>query len=273
MDFLSLRAGRSTLRSLQAVLHRTKTLSGIRIACLSSLPPSKPDQPEQSQGSPDEREPIRDKQGRIIKYGPMGSVEFSASKSAQFSEMWAQPGYRDRMIAIIKQSRWPPEQYDLLRAAHANKRIFKRDDSDPRAREMGDAMVSDANNFVANLNSSHLSRYYRNAFAILHLDASQFDAKLSLGQGRRTIQTRRRMTESQVTKLREEFYRSASKSGGPFSSREERDEVRNALGIDHALFKAWIMREVRMWLRSAAVLELKGVKVDYANIPHLAWLA
>jgi hypothetical protein len=27
------------------------------------------------------------------------------------------------------------------------------------------------------------------------------------------------------------------------------------------------------WLRAAAVLRLKGVVVDYANIDHLAWMA
>lgn len=286
MDSLLRWASHNPLQPLRIFLRRIRDISPIRVARLSSMPPSKPGQPKQSQGSTEQHESIRDKRGRIIKYGRTGSVELNAYKLAKSLKMWAQPGYKDQvmarwarpefrnqMIAKFRQGRWPPDQYDLRRVSLANKFILKRNDSDPKARERWDSRVSDANKFVAKLNSSHLSRYYRNAFAVLRLDASQFDTKLSLGKGRERMQPSRRITESQVTKLREEFYHSASKSGGPFSSREKRDKVRDALGIDHALLRDWINSEIRMWLRSAAVLELKGVKVDYANIPHLAWLA
>ena len=39
-----------------------------------------------------------------------------------------------------------------------------------------------------------------------------------------------------------------------------------------AYLRAQLNKSRQSWLRAAAVLRRKGVDVDYANIPHLAWL-
>jgi hypothetical protein len=111
----------------------------------------------------------------------------------------------------------------------------------------------------------------------LHLDASQYDSNFS--QTTTLLQSTRprkalNLSDAQLSKLKERFFENVLLTGSPEMSSRTFDELAEELqcSVKNGYFRVRLNKERRVWMRAAAVLRRKGVSVEYANIPHLAWL-
>jgi len=139
---------------------------------------------------------------------------------------------------------------------------------------MWDKMKKEARTWADGLKANELRVQYHNAFIHLHLDASQYDSKLDKTDTLRKSTLGRpplSITDAQLAKLKQTFLGNVLSTGSPQMSCKVSDDLAEELQIKARLRKR-LNYERRVWMRAAAVLRRKGVDVDYANIPHLAWL-
>ena len=202
------------------------------------------------------------------------SPEEREKASIRIKRDWSNvPERRERKSALMLALSKIPEQRDLL----MRNNIFKRDDNNPTMKMRWEKMKEEARTFADSLNADRLRVEYQNAFIILHLDASQYDSKLCQTA---TLQKFHRggkkltLTDAQIAKLKEKFLENVLSTGLPQMSSRVFDELVKEMQCETRTkyLTERVNKERQNWLRAAAVLRRKGVDVDYANIPHLAWL-
>ena len=201
------------------------------------------------------------------------SPEAREKASIKCKRDWSNvPERRERNSALMSALSKIPEQKDLL----MRNKIFKRDDNNPTMKMRWEKMKEEARIFADSLNADKLRVEYHNAFITLHLDASQYDSKLYQTATLQKVRRSRQLvlTDAQIAKLKEKFLENVLSTGLPQMSSRVFDELVKEMQCETRTkyLTERVNKERQNWLRAAAVLRRKGVDVDYANIPHLAWL-
>lgn len=135
----------------------------------------------------------------------------------------------------------------------------------------------EAKTWADSLSADELRVQYHDAFIHLHLDSSQYDSELdhTTTLRKRTRKDKRStFTDAQDSRLRQKFLENVLLTGSPEISSKVHDNLIEELQFDniHSQLRRRLGKERQTWMRAAAVLRKKSVDVDYANIPHLAWL-
>lgn len=204
----------------------------------------------------------------------MSSPEIKGKAAASARENWSTRPEDKVKAAARLIARWKTEEG---RDAMLKNTIFRRDDNHPKMKMQWDKMKKNAKTFADNLNANKLRAEYHNAFNHLHLDISQYDPKAhQTATLRKTAQARKlpSFTNAQLTQLKERFLDNVLSTGSPEMSSKVFKELAKELQCEtrNSFLRVRLNKERRVWLRAAAVLRRKGVDIDYANIPHLAWL-
>jgi hypothetical protein len=169
---------------------------------------------------------------------------YREADNARKKEVWVQPGYKETVVPKMAKSN-----------------TFQRDESKPGAMKKWHDSVKKANDYAAGLKPGNLKQALWKAFIILHLDASSYGVSIPAD-----------FDSSNDRILHQDFYAKAT-VGGPWFYPDDVKALEEKHNMKHENVQAGIKKERDKWLRSAAVLRLKGIDVDYASIPQLAWLA
>jgi hypothetical protein len=120
---------------------------------------------------------------------------------------------------------------------------------------------------------------YHNAFIHLHLDASEHDPNLGGTLTMLKTTTPRKaptLDNAQLATLKKTFSDRVLSTGLPEFTSGPLNQLAEELQCDtrkgERTLRRYLNKEREVWMRAAAVLRRQGVDVDYANIPHLAWL-
>lgn len=202
------------------------------------------------------------------------SPETKKKAAASQRETWMTRSEDKAIWAARLSAQWKiPENRDLF----LRTKLFRRDDDNPKMKMRWDKMKKEAETFANNLNTAERQVQYHNAFVHLHLDASQYDANLSHATTlRKSIRPAKALalSDTQLSKLKEKFFENVLLTGSPTMSSKAFDELAEELqcGNKNSWLRKQLNKERTEWMRAAAVLRRKNISVDYANIPHLAWL-
>ena len=168
-----------------------------------------------------------------------------ASISAKRVEMWTRPDYREKVMK-----------------AQANAKTFRRDINNPHWTKLWNRSVQVANEFAVGLDAAELETHFFRAFTILHLDPSHYGISIPTS-----------FVYSNASRgVAADFFARAG-AGGPWYSPDDIGDLMEEHKWTRANTENKIRRERQIWLRSAAILSLKGISVDCTSIPHLAWMA
>ena len=241
-------------------------------------------------GSPEHRAMLAAQQSRIWAQPDMRKKRSAAAKeywarsddnhrerlSAQIKEMWASRPELKVIQSAEMVARWKdPEKRDAI----MKNSLFRRDDEDDKMRKRWAAFKNSAWEWADNLDSEELWVQYHNAYIHLHLDASKHDPNLhSTPVLLESTRPRKAplLDDAKLAKLKKTFHENVVSRGLPEFTSREFDQLAEELQLDSTKGKVYLRTRLNMerevWMRAAAVLRRQSVDVDYAGIPHLAWL-
>lgn len=201
---------------------------------------------------------------------PEAKAKFAAANSISSKARWKDEEIRERTVAaqiVAQQKAWNGPNRDVRRKKAVDNTTFKRNDSDPVAKKKWDEKIKVANDFAAGLDADGLRTQVTKSFQVLQLNAAAYGEMP--GPRRKGFA----QASSPEYKAKSAFFERAL-TGDPFFTDDDIDQLSKDVGWvkDKANLKACMRTEVRLWLRAAAVLRLKGIHVDYASVPQLTWM-
>lgn len=178
----------------------------------------------------------------------------------------ADPQYRENM-SVVQKARWQAPGNEQLRQEHSDILMFKRDDTNPTFKKAWDARIAAADKYVAK--KSTKTSFYR-AFAILRLDPAPYNVDIPSNFRRRPT-----LKATPEDWIRSAFFVKAQMTGAPFFTSMEVENIGKQMKWtgDKARLRELFNMEVECWVRAAAYMRKHSISVDYASIPHLAWMA
>lgn len=191
----------------------------------------------------------------------VGNDERRAAHSARSIEIWQDEG-RKANISAVRVEMWKNLEYrDKVAKAKANTGTFRRDDSNFHWKKLWDNAVQVASDWAAGLKSEELEFWFFKAFTILHLEPSHYGVLFPTSF----------VYSNDSRGVAADFFERAA-AGGPWYSPDDIGSLMEEHKWTQSSAQGRIKIERGLWLRSAAILRLKGISVDYASIPHLAWV-
>jgi hypothetical protein len=304
MEYIQKWAKVDRLQSLQTLFRTMNKLSGIRSsetwiesrinALRFDASLQQADEPPDVPCAPVQRDIVMQIFTRTCTRLRRGTAEHSAMLSAQALEIWDRPGYREKqgassaalwqsaeyrektVSALVKgqQRRCADPKDEASREAAGNKRMFKRSD-DPKAKEKWNSFVAKAEKWASELPQAELGVQFHNSFITLHLDGRQYGYRKASTTPRASTRSHPppSLTDTQRARLQSAFFEKTSSDSGPFLTTGDVKALAGEINLSAKEIRERLGKVRDQWLRAAAVLRLKGVVVDYANIDHLAWMA
>jgi hypothetical protein len=188
-------------------------------------------------------------------------------QSVRMQKMNADPKLR-KLHSDITTAMWQAPGNEQRRQENSDKLMFRRDDTNPGAKKAWDAKIAAADAYVAGQKGTRVT-FFR-AFDILCLDPATLGVVVpEVFRHRPTLQN------TPKDRIKSAFYIKSKTTGNPyFTSIEVENMGRQAgwTGTKKELRK-FISDELAVWMRATAFIRREGHEIDYASVPHLAWLA